>query len=61
MPDQQRSRLIAENPIRDGLNGFRATFALICEGAEGRSPDEAVDQLKREGEAQVPIITHYFR
>lgn len=43
MPDQQRLRLVAENPIRDGLNGFCAIFALICEGVEGRSPDEAVD------------------
>ncbi|KAJ5987637.1 hypothetical protein N7522_011885 [Penicillium canescens] len=48
MSDQIRSRLIIENPIGDGLNGFRATFAVICEGADLRSPDEAVDRLKRE-------------
>jgi chromosome condensin MukBEF MukE localization factor len=51
MSDQIRSRLIIENPIGDGLNAFRATFAVICEGADLRSPDEAVDRLKREGEA----------
>ncbi|CAG7999808.1 unnamed protein product [Penicillium nalgiovense] len=48
MSDQSRSRLILENPIGDGLNGFRATFTSICEGADLRSPDEAVDRLKRE-------------
>jgi hypothetical protein len=50
MSDQIRSRLILEHPIGDGLNSFRATFTSICEGADLRSPDEAIDLLKREGE-----------
>jgi hypothetical protein len=49
MSDQRRSRLIIENPIGNGLNGFRATSTLICEGADLRLADEAVDRLKREG------------
>lgn len=61
MSDQSRSRLILENPIGDGLNGFRATFTSICEGADLRSPDEAVDRLKREGEAQKSIMNLPFR
>ncbi|CAG7999365.1 unnamed protein product [Penicillium salamii] len=48
MSDQFRSRLILENPIGDGLKGFRSTFISICEGADLRSPDEAIDRLKRE-------------
>ncbi|KAE8145874.1 hypothetical protein BDV25DRAFT_133403 [Aspergillus avenaceus] len=48
MSDQQRSILIAQHPIKNGLNGFRATFTLICHGADLSSPDEVVDQLKRE-------------
>ncbi|KAJ6019364.1 hypothetical protein N7522_001431, partial [Penicillium canescens] len=48
MSDQIRSRLILEHPIGDGLKGFRATFTSICEGADLRSPDEAIDRLKRE-------------
>ncbi|CRL30802.1 unnamed protein product [Penicillium camemberti] len=48
MSDQIRSRLILEHPIGDGLNGFRATFTSICEGADLRSPDEAIYRLKRE-------------
>ncbi|KAJ5783172.1 hypothetical protein N7457_004946 [Penicillium paradoxum] len=37
-----------EHPIGDGLNSFRATFTSICEDADLRSPDEAIDRLKRE-------------
>ncbi|CAG7957260.1 unnamed protein product [Penicillium salamii] len=48
MSDPIRSRVILEHPIGDGLNGFRATFTSICEGADLRSPDEAIDRLKRE-------------
>ncbi|CAG7933486.1 unnamed protein product, partial [Penicillium olsonii] len=48
MSDPIRSRIILEHPIGDGLNGFRATFTSICEGADLRSPDEAIDRLKRE-------------
>jgi hypothetical protein len=33
----------------NGLNGFHATCALICEGADLRSADEAADQLKWDG------------
>lgn len=52
MADHTRSTLIFENPIGNGLDGFRATFNSICEGADLHSPDEAVDQLTREGKAQ---------
>lgn len=52
MTDHMRSTLIFENPIGNGLDGFLATFNSICESADLRSPDEAVDQLKREGMAQ---------
>ncbi|CRL26887.1 unnamed protein product [Penicillium camemberti] len=48
MSDQIRSRLILEHPIGDGLSSFRATFTSICEGADLRSPGEAIDRLKRE-------------
>jgi hypothetical protein len=41
--------LIIENPIGNGLNGFRTTFTSICKGADLGSAEEAVDQLKREG------------
>ena len=61
MSDQQRSRLIAQHPIENGLNGFRATFTLICHGADLSSRDEVVNQLKREGEAQELIMTDYLR
>jgi hypothetical protein len=60
MSDQIRSRLILEHPIGDGLKGFRATFTSICEGADLRSPDEAIDRLKREGEAQESIMSPPF-
>lgn len=49
MSDQKRLRSITENPIGNGLNGFRATFNLICEDAGLLSTDEAVELLKREG------------
>ncbi|KAJ5215349.1 uncharacterized protein N7498_001756 [Penicillium cinerascens] len=48
MSDQTRLRFIIENPIGNGLNGFRTTFTSICEGADLRSAEDAVDQLKRE-------------
>jgi hypothetical protein len=61
MSDQTRSKLIIENPIGNGLNSFRATFTLICEGADLCSADEAVDRLKREGEPQESTINLPFR
>ena len=45
MADHTRSTLAFENPIGNGLDGFRATFTSICEGAGLSSSDRAVDQL----------------
>ena len=60
MADHTRSIFIFENPIGNGLNGFRATFTSICKGAGLSSSDRAVDQLKREGKAK-NFLSCYFR
>lgn len=56
MTTQTRSRLIVENPIGSGLDGFRSAFALICGGTDLRSFDEAFDQLEREGRTKAFIV-----
>ena len=61
MAGHTRSTLIFENPIGNGLDVFRATFTSICVGADLRSPDEAVDQLRREGKAQEFLLRCSFR
>jgi hypothetical protein len=49
MTDQNRSKVIQEHPIGNGLNTFRTSFNSICEG-RNISPDPgAIEHLGQEG------------
>jgi hypothetical protein len=39
MVDQRSLKVIKDNPIGKGLDGFRASFNVMCEGASICSPD----------------------
>ncbi|GKU12502.1 unnamed protein product, partial [Fusarium langsethiae] len=45
---QPQSKIIEDNPIGDGLNAFRASFKLICEGASVPCTLDALEQLSQE-------------
>jgi hypothetical protein len=49
MTDQPRSKIIEGNPISKGLDAFRASFRLICEGANVFPTQDALEQLGQEG------------
>lgn len=49
MADQQRSTVIEENPIDEGLDVFRASFSSICENKSILCSPDAVGQLDQEG------------
>ncbi|KAK0707786.1 hypothetical protein B0H67DRAFT_494588 [Lasiosphaeris hirsuta] len=48
MADQPRSEIIKDNPIRKGLDTFRASFSSICEGASVSYTPDAIQQLSQE-------------
>ncbi|KAM0286950.1 hypothetical protein ACHAQH_000634 [Verticillium albo-atrum] len=48
MDDQQRLNIINENPIGNGLDAFRASFASACEAAGLSRATGAIDQLGHE-------------
>ncbi|KAH7016041.1 uncharacterized protein B0I36DRAFT_425519 [Microdochium trichocladiopsis] len=48
MADQARSQIIKENPIGKGLDAFRASFSLICEGASVPCTPDSLGRLDRE-------------
>jgi hypothetical protein len=47
--DQARSQIIQENPIREGLNTFRASFGLIYKGASIPYTPDSLGRLGHEG------------
>ncbi|KAK0612607.1 hypothetical protein B0T17DRAFT_649038 [Bombardia bombarda] len=47
MADQSKSEIIKNNPIRKGLNAFRASFNSVCED-RSISCSDAIDQLGHE-------------
>ncbi|KAH7016319.1 uncharacterized protein B0I36DRAFT_254039 [Microdochium trichocladiopsis] len=49
MADLARSQIIKENPIGKGLDAFRASFSLICEGASVPCTPDSLGRLDREG------------
>lgn len=49
MTDQLQSKIIEDNPIRDGLDAFRALFNSICEGVHLSHAPNALQQLSQEG------------
>ncbi|KAH7025306.1 uncharacterized protein B0I36DRAFT_417596 [Microdochium trichocladiopsis] len=48
MADQARSQIIKENPIGKGLDAFRASFSLICEGASVPCTPDSLGSLDHE-------------
>ncbi|KAH7016047.1 uncharacterized protein B0I36DRAFT_368666 [Microdochium trichocladiopsis] len=48
MADLARSQIIKENPIGKGLDAFRASFSLICEGASVPCTPDSLGRLDRE-------------
>lgn len=52
MTDQPRSKIIKNNPIGKGLDAFRASFNLICEGASIPCTPDALVQLGQEGKSE---------
>ena len=63
MADQARSQIIKDNPIGKGLDVFRASFGLICEGASVPCTLDSLGRLDREGKNDnmawfhVPFLT----
>jgi len=45
MTDQPRSKIIKDNPIRKGLDAFRASFNLICKDRRISRTSDALEQL----------------
>ncbi|KAK7414966.1 hypothetical protein QQZ08_012468 [Neonectria magnoliae] len=48
MADQAQSRIIEDNPIRNGLDAFRSLFSSTCEGRGISRERDALDQLGQE-------------
>ncbi|KAH8651721.1 serine/threonine-protein kinase Sgk2 [Ilyonectria robusta] len=48
MADQDQSRIIADNPIRDSLDAFSATFSSMCKERSISSSPDALGQLSQE-------------
>ena len=59
MTDQPRSKIIKENPIGKGLDAFRASFHLICEGANVFPTYGALERLGQEGRKDHPASLQY--
>lgn len=51
MGDQTQLDVIKDNPIRNGLDAFRTSFSLICEGRITSPSRDALVQLGQEGKA----------
>ncbi|KAK4207648.1 hypothetical protein QBC37DRAFT_476391 [Rhypophila decipiens] len=49
MTDQPRSKIIEENPIGRGLDGFHTSFNLLCAKRKISGTTDALGQLDREG------------
>ena len=49
MADQPRLKIIEQNPIRNGLEGFRASYQSVCNSKRVSSTPDALDQLDLEG------------
>ncbi|OAA64472.1 Protein kinase-like domain protein [Niveomyces insectorum RCEF 264] len=52
MDDLPQSTIIKENPIGNGLDAFRASFALICEGADVSCVPDALELLGHDGKTE---------
>ena len=52
MADPQWLKIIEQNPIGNGLDGFRASFRLVCKGRESLCPPGELEQLGGEGKAR---------
>ena len=63
MADPARSQIIKDNPIGNGLDAFRASFGLICEGASVPCTPDSLGRLGHEGKNDstasfhVPLLT----
>ena len=55
MADQDRSIIIKDNPIGNGLDVFRASFNSVCNGASISCNPDALEQLGQEGKQQNSI------
>jgi hypothetical protein len=49
MVDQRSLKAIKHNPIGKGLDGFRASFNVMCEGASIFCSPDALELLTQEG------------
>ncbi|KAI8710295.1 Non-specific serine/threonine protein kinase [Fusarium sp. LHS14.1] len=59
MRNESQSKVIENNPIGNGLDAFRASFNLICEGADISCCPDALDELDQEGVASITLLQHY--
>lgn len=55
MADRSQPEIIKDNPIGNGLDTFRASFNLVCDGASISCTVDALDQLGQEGKKDVQL------